>query len=99
VSSPGGPITGDPEARRHPPQVSTRRIKLPPNPKDVESALRFASWIVVQVARKNISAPEAKAMLDGLREFRALLDARDADKKLAEAKKVLEEMKALRSKP
>lgn len=91
-----GPITGDPEARRNPPQVSTRRIKLPPNPKDVESALKFASWICVQVGRKNVSAPEATAMLAALKTFHALLDARDADAKLAEAKKVLEEMKALR---
>jgi hypothetical protein len=92
-----GPISGDPEARRNPPPVSNRRIKLPPNPKDVESALRFASWIVVQVARKNISAPEAKAMLDGLKEFRALLDARDSDKKLAEARQLVADMRAMKS--
>lgn len=79
-----------------PPPVSNRRIKLPPNPKDIPSALKWSSWIMVQLARKNVSAPEATAMLAALKEWRAIFDSQSADAKLAEAKRVLEEMKALR---
>jgi hypothetical protein len=44
-----------------------------------------------------MSKDDAAALRDLLREFRELLGARDADTKLAEARRVLEEMKSLRN--
>jgi hypothetical protein len=92
------PIRNDPEARMSPPPVGKKKryIALPGRLKDLESALKWSEWIVRQVARKNLTAQEAAAMTAAIKEFRTLLDARDADAKLAEAKRVVEEMKALR---
>jgi hypothetical protein len=90
-------IRKDPAALKDPPRpAGMRRVRQPPLLKDLDSALKWSSFIVMQVARGNLSPQEAAAMTTALKEFRSLLDARDSDAKLAEAKKVLAEMKALR---
>lgn len=91
------PIRDDPDALKGP--ARTRRVAMPPVPKDLATALRWQAWIIQQTARKNLTAPESAAMTSALKEFRALLDVRDADAKLAEARNLVADMKALRSKP
>jgi hypothetical protein len=73
-----------------------RKLRFPAKPKSLETALQYASWITVQIGRGNLTPAEGRVMLDGLKELRELLAVRDGDAKLAEAKKVLAEMKALR---
>jgi len=62
----------------------------------LEDAIKLSGWAAVQVARGNISPAEANAIRATLAEFRCLLDVRDQDEKLAEAKRALAEMRAIR---
>jgi hypothetical protein len=73
-----------------------RHLRFPAKPKSLETALAYASWITVQIGRGNLTPAEGRVMLDGLKELRELLAVRDGDAKLAEARRVLAEMKALR---
>jgi hypothetical protein len=80
--------------KRH---ASREGLRIPAPPRDIAGALRLASWCAIQVARGNISYADAPAITDALKEFRELLAARDTDAKLAEAKRLVAEMKTVRA--
>lgn len=73
-----------------------RGIKIPRAPRTLEDCVGFLSWLSVNLARGNLSNEDARAMTAAIKELREVLGARDADVKLAEAKRLLAELKAAR---
>jgi hypothetical protein len=71
-------------------------LAIPNAPTDLAGAIRYAGWIIAQVARGNLSPEEAKVMTDAVKVFKDLLAVRDEDAKLAAAKKMLDEMRAMK---
>jgi hypothetical protein len=63
-------------------------------PRDLHDAVRLAGWCALQVAKGEMSKDDAQAVTALLKEFRQLLKDRDADAKLAEARRLVAEMKA-----
>ena len=74
-------------------------MKMPRMPKTLADCVEFSAWAAIHLARGNISHQDAHAMRDAIKEVREALGARDADDKLAEARRLLAEMKALRAAP
>jgi hypothetical protein len=77
-------------------KAARKGIVIPNAPTDLDGAIRYAAWIIAQVARGNLSAEEARVMTDAVKVFRDLLDARDQDGKMATAQRMLDEMRQLK---
>ena len=76
-----------------------KRTPAPPPPTDLNGALAYNAWALHELAAGRLSADEMKALDKLLDRFGALTRARDADRKLAEAQRLVAEFKAAKAKP
>jgi hypothetical protein len=76
-----------------------KRSPPPPPPTDLDGALAYTAWALHELAAGRLSADEMKALDKLLTQFGALTKARDADRKLAEAQRLMAEFKAAKARP